>query len=225
MAGAARAPEGSGAMSDVAIVDYGINNVRSVRNAVEYCGFNPIVTHEADAIADASHVILPGVGAFGDAMLNIRARGIDELLERHVREKGKPFLAVCLGMQLLANSSEEHADDGFRHRGLGWFDADVVRLMPNDPALKIPHMGWNMVAKERNHPILANIRESNLAFYFVHSFAMRCNQPGDVVGYTQYGQQVTAIIAKDNIAATQFHPEKSQDSGIELMSNFLRWNP
>jgi imidazole glycerol-phosphate synthase subunit HisH len=225
MAGAARAPEGSGAMSDVAIVDYGINNVRSVRNAVEYCGFNPIVTHEADAIADASHVILPGVGAFGDAMLNIRARGIDELLERHVREKGKPFLAVCLGMQLLANSSEEHADDGVRHRGLGWFDADVVRLMPNDPALKIPHMGWNVVAKERNHPVLANIRESNLAFYFVHSFAMRCNQPGDVVGYAQYGQRVTAIIAKDNIAATQFHPEKSQDSGIELMSNFLRWNP
>ena len=91
-------------MSDVAIVDYGINNVRSVRNAVEYCGFDPIVTHDADAIADASHVILPGVGAFGDAMINIRARGIDELLERHVREKGKPFLAVCLGMQLLANS-------------------------------------------------------------------------------------------------------------------------
>ena len=225
MAGAARAPEGSGAMSDVAIVDYGINNVRSVRNAVEYCGFNPIVTHEADAIADASHVILPGVGAFGDAMVNIRARGIDELLERHVREQGKPFLAVCLGMQLLANSSEEHADDGVRHRGLGWFDADVVRLMPNDPALKIPHMGWNVVAKERNHPVLANIRESNLAFYFVHSFAMRCNQPGDVVGYAQYGQRVTAIIAKDNIAATQFHPEKSQDSGIELMSNFLRWHP
>ena len=114
-------------MSDVAIVDYGINNVRSVRNAVEYCGFNPVVTHEADAIADASHVILPGVGAFGDAMANIRARGIDEMLERHVRDKGKPFLAVCLGMQLLAKTSEEHADDGVLHRGLGWFDADVVR--------------------------------------------------------------------------------------------------
>ena len=111
------------------------------------------------------------------------------------------------------------------HRGLGWFDADVVRLMPNDPALKIPHMGWNMVAKERDHPILAGIRESNLAFYFVHCFAMRCNAPDDVVGLAQYGQPVTAIIAQDNIVATQFHPEKSQDSGIELMSNFLRWNP
>jgi glutamine amidotransferase len=158
-------------------------------------------------------------------MANIRARGIDELLDRHVREKGKPFLAVCLGMQLLAKTSEEHADDGVLHQGLGWFDADVVRLMPNDPKLKIPHMGWNMVAKEREHPILAGIRESNLAFYFVHSFAMRCNNAGDVVGFAQYGQSVTAIIAKDNMVATQFHPEKSQDSGIELVGNFLRWNP
>jgi glutamine amidotransferase len=158
-------------------------------------------------------------------MSNIRARGIDELLDRHVREKRKPFLAVCLGMQLLARTSEEHADDGVPYRGLGWFDADVLRLMPNDPSLKIPHMGWNMVAKERDHPILAGIREGNLAFYFVHSFAMRCNDPGDVVGYAQYGQSVTAVIAKDNIVATQFHPEKSQDSGIELVSNFLRWNP
>jgi glutamine amidotransferase len=212
-------------MSYVAIVDYGINNVRSVRNAVDYCGYDPVVTHDAAAIADASHVILPGVGAFGDAMNNIRARGIDEMLDRHVREKGKPFLAVCLGMQLLARTSEEHAADGSLHRGLGWFEADVVRLMPNDPGLKIPHMGWNIVTKERDHPIIANISESNLAFYFVHSFAMRCDHAGDVVGLAQYGQPVTAIVARDNIAATQFHPEKSQDSGIELVSNFLHWNP
>jgi glutamine amidotransferase len=212
-------------MSRVAIVDYGINNVRSVRNAVDYCGYDSIVTHDAAAIADASHVILPGVGAFGDAMKNIRARGIDDLLNRHVREKGKPFLAVCLGMQLLAQTSEEHADDDVPHRGLGWFNADVMRLQPDDPNLKIPHMGWNIVAKERDHPVLANIRDSKLAFYFVHSFAMRCNDAGDVVGRAQYGQPVTAIIAKDNIVATQFHPEKSQDSGIELVSNFLRWNP
>lgn len=212
-------------MSGVAIVDYGINNVRSVRNAVEYCGFAPIVTHDADVIADASHVILPGVGAFGDAMNNIHMRGIDEMLDRHVREKGKPFLAVCLGMQLLARTSEEHADGGALHLGLGWFDADVVRLMPNDPSLKIPHMGWNTVAKKRDHAILANIRDDNLAFYFVHSFAMCCNNRADIVGLAEYGQPVTAIVARDNIVATQFHPEKSQDSGIELVSNFLRWNP
>jgi imidazole glycerol-phosphate synthase subunit HisH len=212
-------------MSEVAIVDYGINNVRSVRNAVDYCGFNPVVTHDASAIADASHVILPGVGAFGDAMNNIRARGIDEILERHVREKGKPFLAICLGMQLLAQTSEEHADGNAPHRGLGWFDADIMRLQPDDPRLKIPHMGWNIVQKRRDHPVLANIREADLAFYFVHSFAMRCNDESDVVGWAEYGQPVTAIVAKDHIVATQFHPEKSQDSGIELVGNFLRWNP
>jgi len=212
-------------MSEVAIVDYGINNVRSVRNAVDYCGFNPVVTHDAAAIADASHVILPGVGAFGDAMSNIRARGIDEILERHVREKGKPFLAICLGMQLLARTSEEHADGNAPYRGLGWFDADILRLQPNDPRLKIPHMGWNIVTRERDHAVLANIRDSNLAFYFVHSFAMHCNNQSDIVGWADYGQPVTAIVAKDNIVATQFHPEKSQDSGIELVGNFLRWNP
>ncbi len=212
-------------MSTVAIVDYGINNVRSVRNAVEYCGFDPIVTHDLDAIADASHVILPGVGAFGDAMNNIRARGLDDVLNRQVREKGKPFLAVCLGMQLLAKCSEEHADEGVPHVGLGWFDAEVLRLSPSDPDLKIPHMGWNTIAKERDHAVLSNISERNLAFYFVHSFAMRCKDPYDVVALAEYGQPVTAIIAKDNIVAAQFHPEKSQDSGIELMSNFLRWNP
>jgi glutamine amidotransferase len=212
-------------MSEVAIVDYGINNVRSVRNAVDYCGFTPVVTHDAAAIADASHVILPGVGAFGDAMSNIRARGIDEMLERHVREKAKPFLAICLGMQLLAKTSEEHADGNPPFEGLGWFDADILRLRPNDPALKIPHMGWNSVTKERDHPVLANIRDGNLAFYFVHSFAMRCDNAGDLVGWADYGQHVTAIVARDNIVATQFHPEKSQDSGIELVGNFLRWNP
>jgi glutamine amidotransferase len=212
-------------MSEVAIVDYGINNVRSVRNAVDYCGFNPVVTHDASAIADASHVILPGVGAFGDAMNNIRTRGIDEILERHVREKGKPFLAICLGMQLLAQTSEEHADGNAPYCGMGWFDADIMRLQPNDHRLKIPHMGWNIVQKQRDHAVLAHIRDADLAFYFVHSFAMRCNDPGDIVGCAEYGQPVTAIVAKDNIVATQFHPEKSQDSGIELVRNFLRWNP
>jgi imidazole glycerol-phosphate synthase subunit HisH len=212
-------------MSKVAIVDYGINNIRSVRNAVEYCGYDPVVTIDPAVIDDASHVILPGVGAFGDAMEKLQSRGIDGLLERAVREKGKPFLAVCLGMQLLARTSEEHADQGEPHRGLGWIDAEVIRLHPSDPALKIPHMGWNAVTKEREHPVLAGIRPANLAFYFVHSFAMRCRDENDVVGRSQYGQPITAIVARDNIVATQFHPEKSQDSGIELIGNFLRWNP
>jgi glutamine amidotransferase len=213
-------------MAQVAIIDYGINNVRSVRNAVDYCGFEPVVTHDAHIVANASHIILPGVGAFGDAMSNIRARGIDELLERNVREIGKPFLAVCLGMQLLATSSEEHADDGEPFSGLGWLDARVERLRPNDDDdLKIPHMGWNQVRKVRDHPILSRIRDSNLAFYFVHSFAMRCNDANDVIGNARYGQDVASIVGRDNIVATQFHPEKSQDSGIDLLGNFLSWNP
>lgn len=212
-------------MSHVAIVDYGINNIRSVRNAVDYCGFDPVITRDKTEIENASHVILPGVGAFGDAMTNLRSRGLDDLLERAVREKGKPFLAVCLGMQLLARTSEEHADDGVPHRGLGWLDASIERIRPNDPELKIPHMGWNNVTTERDHPVLAGIRPDNLNFYFVHSFAMHCNDKSDLVALAQYGQPVTAIVARDNLVATQFHPEKSQDSGIELLGNFLRWNP
>lgn len=209
--------------SQVAIVDYGINNIRSVRNAVDYCGFDPVITGDASVIADASHIILPGVGAFGDAMQNLRSRGLDEVLERSVREKGKPFLAICLGMQLLARTSEEHADSGELHHGLGWIDAAVERIRPNDPDLKIPHMGWNTVATKRDHPVLAGIRPGNLAFYFVHSFAMRCNNDNDAIAYADYGQPVTAIVGRDNIVATQFHPEKSQDSGIDLLGNFLRW--
>jgi len=212
-------------MAHVALVDYGINNIRSVRNAVEYCGFDPVITSDAAAIDDASHVILPGVGAFGDAMEKVRSLGIDAALDRAVREKGKPFLAICLGMQLLARSSEEHADDGEPHRGLAWLDAEVLRIRPNDPALKIPHMGWNTVTADRDHPVLAGVRPQNLTFYFVHSFAMRCNDAADVVGRAEYGQPITAIVARDNIVATQFHPEKSQDSGIELLGNFLRWSP
>ena len=212
-------------MSRVAIVHYGINNVRSVRNAVEYCGFDPVISNDPAVIDDASHVILPGVGAFGDAMENLRSRGLDAVLERTVREKGKPFLAICLGMQLLARTSEEHAEQGEPHRGLGWFDASVVRIRPDDPELKIPHMGWNTVTKERDHPVLDGIRPGNLTFYFVHGFAVRCENEGDVLGRVEYGQDIAAMIARDNIVATQFHPEKSQDSGIELLGNFLRWNP
>src|SRR6266567_493532 len=165
-------------MAHVAIVDYGINNIRSVRNAVNYCGFDPIISNDAAVIEDASHVILPGVGAFGDAMDNLRSRGLDAVLERAVCEKGKPFLAICLGMQLLARTSEEHAEDGAPHRGRGWLNADVLRIRPDDPDLKIPHMGWNTVIKQRDHPLLAGIRPNNLTFYFVHSFAMRCNNEG-----------------------------------------------
>ena len=212
----------------VAIIDYGSGNLHSARKAFERAareaGLAPEVWVTADpaAVGRATHVVLPGVGAFADCMAGLRAiPGMTEALSEAVLTRGVPFLGICVGMQLLASVGREFGD----HDGLGWIAGEVVRLSPSDPALKIPHMGWNMVARERDHPILAGIRDDNLAFYFVHSFAMRCNAPRDVVGTAQYGQQVTAVIARDNIAATQFQPEKSQDSGIELVRNFLRWNP
>jgi glutamine amidotransferase len=212
-------------MTSVAIIDYGMGNVRSVKNAVEYCGFDASITADATVIADASHIILPGVGAFESAMANLKRAGLDEVLETNVREKSKPLLGICLGMQVLAQSSTEHANGSGPHRGLGWFDAEVIRVEPKPANLKIPHMGWNNLAKEREHPVLANIGDKNLNFYFVHSYHMHCRRKADVVAFANYGVPVTAVIARENIVATQFHPEKSQDSGIELLGGFLSWNP
>jgi len=212
-------------MATVAIIDYRMGNVRSVKNAVEYCGCNADITADSQKIADASHVILPGVGAFGDAMANLKKNGLVEILEEKVRAKGKPMLGICLGMQVLAHSSTEHAENGNSHRGLGWFNAEVIRIEPNGSALKIPHMGWNNLSKERDHPVLAKIKDRDLNFYFVHSYQMHCRDKSDVVALAQYGVPVTAIVARDNVVATQFHPEKSQDSGIELLGGFLAWNP
>lgn len=208
-------------MGAVAIIDYGMGNVRSVANAVDYCGADPVVTADPQEIADASHLILPGVGAFGDAMTNLRRRGLDEVLHREVREKGKPMLGVCLGMQVLAGVSREHGD----HQGLGWFDADVVRIIPETPGLKVPHTGWNEAAPTRSHPIFAGLAKSRLTFYFVHSFHMRCRDEADRLAIFEHGGRFTAAVARDNIVATQFHPEKSQDSGVRLLTNFIRWRP
>ncbi len=212
-------------MPSVAIIDYGMGNVRSVKNAVEYCGSDAIITADPARIADASHIILPGVGAFESAMKNLRRANLVEILEENVRAKGKPMLGICLGMQVLAKGSAEHAAEGEQHEGFGWFDADVIRIETMWHNLKIPHMGWNDIVKQRYHPILANIGDRNLNFYFVHSYQMKCRDTADVVAFANYGVPVTAVVAKDNIVATQFHPEKSQDSGIELIGDFLSWNP
>ena len=212
----------------VAIVDYGSGNLHSAAKAFERAARESghdqpiLVTRDPDAVARADRVVLPGVGAFADCRRGLDALpGMVDALDTTVRRRGRPFLGICVGMQLMAERGREYEVTP----GLGWIAGDVDRVAPSDPALKIPHMGWNMVAKERDHPVLTNIRDCNLAFYFVHSFAMRCNNQSDIVGWAEYGQPVTAIVAKDNIIATQFHPEKSQDSGIELISNFLRWKP
>jgi glutamine amidotransferase len=207
-------------MTTVAIIDYGRGNVRSVANALEYCGADAVVTADAAVIDDASHIVLPGVGAFGDAMAALQARGLPEVLHRQVFAKGKPFLGVCLGMQILAERGFEHG----AHAGLGWIKGDVVRLAPGPDALKIPHMGWNDVRTSAPHPLFKGLRPGQLTFYFVHSYHFRA-APEAVLATCDYGAAFVAAVAKDNIVATQFHPEKSQDSGVEVLQNFVRWNP
>lgn len=208
-------------MTTVAVIDYGRGNVRSVANAIEYCGADVVVTADPATIDDATHIILPGVGAFGDAMTALHARHIPEVLHRQAFEKGKPFLGVCLGMQLLASLSAEHGE----HEGLGWIAGDVVRFTPGPDALKIPHMGWNNISVKKQHPLLERLSAEQLNFYFVHSYHFRPSDPDVLVAVCDFGSPFAAVVAKDNIVAAQFHPEKSQDSGIEVLENFIAWSP
>ncbi|MEW5743974.1 MAG: imidazole glycerol phosphate synthase subunit HisH [Nitrospirota bacterium] len=205
----------------IAIIDYGMGNVRSIINALYYIGYDAVITAEPQQIDDASHIILPGVGAFGDAMVNIVRRGLDEILKKQVFEKGKPFMGICLGLQLLAKCSEEHG----HHNGLGWFDAEVLKFNLNGSRLKIPHMGWNEITPASDHFLFSHLKNTERTFYFVHSFHIVCHKQNDVAATCEYGINFNAAIARDNIVATQFHPEKSQDNGIQVLKNFLEWNP
>ncbi len=215
-------------MADVVIIDYGSGNLRSAGKAFERCarelgqGDTVAVTAEAAALAAASHIVLPGVGAFADCMAGLAALpGMREALEREVIERAKPFLGICVGMQLMARRSLEHGT----HEGLGWIEAEVVPLAPADPALRIPHMGWNELRPHgAGHPLLDGIAPGTHA-YFVHSYAMACARDDDVRATVEYGGPVTAIVARDNIVGTQFHPEKSQQAGLVLIRNFLAWRP
>ena len=208
-------------MTSVAIIDYGRGNVRSVYNGVEYAGADAVITDDPKAIDDASHILLPGVGAFGDAAAELNARGLPEVLHRQAFEKGKPFLGICVGMQMMAATGLEHGE----HKGMGWLDADVRRLEPGPDCLKIPHMGWNQVDLVSDHALFKGFSEETLVFYFVHSYAVTTPDTGKILGTCSYGTPFVCALAWDNIVATQFHPEKSQDSGIEVLENFIGWNP
>ena len=203
-----------------AVVDYGMGNLRSLYNALRYIGVEAEVTSSAGDIEKADRIVLPGVGAFGDAMEAIREHGLDEALRREALEKGKPMLGICLGMQLLAKSSDEH---GF-HEGLGWLDAEVVRF-DGDAGVKIPHIGWNDIDYEEAEPFFAGLKKSERAFYFVHSHHMKCRDRALVLATCRYGAEFAAAVRKENIVAVQFHPEKSQDNGIQFLQNFFRWKP
>lgn len=206
----------------IAIVDYGLGNVQSLMNALDYTGNSAELTRDSAKLLNASHIILPGVGAFGDAMAELEKRNLVDTLRRAVLEQGKPFLGICLGLQLLAQSSTEH---GF-HQGLGWLDATVGRFaLDGASGWKVPHMGWNDIEPAVGHPVLAGLNPKSRDFYFVHSFHISCRQQRDVLATASYGYSFTAAVARNNIVATQFHPEKSQDNGLELLSNFAQWNP
>jgi imidazole glycerol-phosphate synthase subunit HisH len=205
----------------VALIDYGSGNLRSAEKALARAGADVTVTSDPAAVAGAERIVLPGVGAFADCMAGLSAiPGMIEALEEAVLKHGVPFLGICVGMQLLACVGREFGD----HKGLGWIEGEVVRLAPSDPALKIPHMGWNELAIARPHPVFAGI-DPDADVYFVHSYAMRPARPADTLATADYGGAFAAVVGRDNILGTQFHPEKSQAVGLALLGNFLAWRP
>jgi glutamine amidotransferase len=204
----------------IAVIDYGMGNLQSVCGALEHIGADAVITADPATIAASTRVVLPGVGAFGDAMINLARRGLIDTLRCEVLEKRKPFLGICLGMQLLADSSIEH---GFHH-GLGWIRGRVKRFEAVD-GLKIPHIGWNDVQREPALPLYANLKDEHLTFYFVHSYHFVCDDPRVAVSSCEYGVPFAAALCSGNICATQFHPEKSQDNGLQLLENFVTWTP
>jgi imidazole glycerol-phosphate synthase subunit HisH len=214
----------------VAIIDYGSGNLHSAAKAFERAAresghAQPIgVTSDPDAVRRADRVVLPGVGAFADCRRGLdRLPGMVEALVEAVLRHGKPFLGICVGMQLMAERGREYETT----QGLGWIAGEVCRISPSDPELKIPHMGWNTLAERRPHPLFAGIPlgSAGLHAYFVHSYHMRVADDADLVAESDYGGPVTALVARDNYAGTQFHPEKSQKLGLALIANFLKWKP
>lgn len=205
-------------MSGVALIDYGAGNLRSVENALKAAGASDIaVTADPAAVLAAHRIILPGVGAFAHCMGALTAiPGMIDALHEAVIAQRRPFLGICVGMQLLADVGEEHGS----HAGLGWIGGTVRPLVPSGPDIRIPHMGWNCVNVRNPHPLV----ESGEA-YFLHGYHFDATSGGDVVATSDHGQSIVAAIAKDNIAGVQFHPEKSQVYGIATLKKFLKWRP
>lgn len=202
----------------IAILDYGLGNVASVVGAVERLEYEVVVTSDPVVLSDADKLILPGVGAFGDGMRNLHERGLVKVLEDLVQGCGKPILGICLGAQLFAHHSEEF---GF-NKGLGWLDAVVRPLKPDDSELRVPHVGWDVLYPRQSSVLLEGVPKDAL-FYYVHSYCIEAGNADIIVGICEYGHQFAALLQFRNIYATQFHPEKSQLHGLTVMHNFLKW--
>jgi glutamine amidotransferase len=214
----------------VVIIDYGSGNLNSAQKAFERAartvGAGQLieVTAEPDRVRAAQRVVLPGVGAFADCMRGLTSvPGLLDAMTEAVDRDGKPFLGICVGMQLLATRGLEHVETP----GLDWISGDVAVIKPSDPNLKIPHMGWNTLRQHRNHALLDGIPtgDAGLHAYFVHSYQFKVSNDEEVVAAADYGGPVTALVARGNMAGTQFHPEKSQTLGLALLANFLQWTP
>ncbi|MHA1525225.1 MAG: imidazole glycerol phosphate synthase subunit HisH [Alphaproteobacteria bacterium] len=217
-------------MTIVAIIDHGSGNLRSAeksfRRAAAHAGVDCdiIVTDRPEKVAAADQVVLPGVGAFADCRAGIQAiDGLFEALVEAVKHRARPFFGICVGMQLMATRGAEHQPE----RGFGWIPGSVEQIQPSDPTLKVPHMGWNTLDLIRPHPVFSGLKlgPQGAHAYFVHSFQLVADGRQDVLATTDHGGAITAAVARDNMVGTQFHPEKSQEFGLALIANFLRWRP
>ena len=211
-------------MQSVALIDYGSGNLRSAEKALVKAAAGSVdirVTGDPDAVAKADRVVLPGVGAFAHCMGALSARsGLVEAMTEAVRRRGAPFLGICVGMQLLATRGLEFGETP----GLDWIPGDVKRLAPADSHCKVPHMGWNGLTDLTALPILAGVAEGT-PMYFTHSFAFHPSDTADVAAWVDHGGRFPAVVARDNVAGVQFHPEKSQGAGLSLLARFLEWRP
>ncbi len=201
---------------NLVIVDYGVGNFRNVQKAFEAVGAAAEITELIERVKEADVVVLPGVGAFGDAMRHLRERGLDQPVLA-AAQAGKPVFGICVGLQLLFEESEEMG----QHEGLGILPGKVVRF-PDRPGLAVPHMGWNQIEPARPHPLLRHINSGDFA-YFAHSYYAVPANPADIIGCTDYGQPFPTVVGRDNVCAIQFHPEKSQQVGLQILRNFVEW--
>ncbi len=209
-----------------AIIDYESGNLHSAekafqRMADEVNSGEVVVTSDADVVARADRLVLPGDGAFPACAAELRGhKGVYDAMVEAVEQKGRPFLGICVGMQLMATKGHEYQDTD----GLDWVAGDVVRIEPDDATLKVPHMGWNDLVIEGDHPVFSGVKSGDHA-YFVHSYHFRVSNPKERLAFVDYGGEVTAVIGRDTMIGMQFHPEKSQDVGLRMIGNFLNWNP